>query len=494
MGFNLSASYIPLSAMSMTQQDKVSNVDCSWGETPLRQRCRKVAKVASVIAEGGEKWAAMCLRDWREDSLTTVSGELLPLCAALKWIGKVGPKVLGPSRLSVMGRPIWLWGVRNEIHRAPHGEVLILGSWNYPLLLVGVQIAQALAAGNRVLFKPAEGCEEISRELTEAFYACGIPHDALRCLDSSASSAIAAIERGVDLIVLTGSAKTGKAVFRQAADTLTPMILELSGCDAVVACPDANFQRVADCVVFGLTFNGGATCIGPRRLIAEHSDAQSLLQLLLAKLSSAEAVAIHPAAKDSVIELIGKAFASGAIDLTGQFSLQELKETGRMRPLVLGGLEPDSEIANADVFAPVITLLSVEEIKDCVAIINQCRYRLAASVFGRQPYANQLAEQLHVGSVTVNDLIVPTADPRTPFGGRGESGFGVTRGKDGLLAMSIPVLKSQRKGSFLPHLYFNRDEDSKILLASLQLLHGVSIKSRWRGLRRMIQNARRRGN
>ena len=468
-----------------------SPTDSPWSSVPLKERCRRVASVRQVIAEEGESWADLCRRDWRPDRLTTVSAELLPLTAALQWIGRRGARLLKPRRLPLASRPIWLWGLRNEIHYQPRGTVLILGSWNYPLLLVGVQIAQSLAAGNHVLFKPAEGCEEIAEALVTAFYRCGVPVEALQQLDSSADAAIDAIDRGVDLIVLTGSAQTGRAVFRQASQSLTPMILELSGCDAVIACPSADPSRVAESIRFGLTFNSGATCIGPRRLIGEREASEAICETLVSKLSTERPQAIHPAAKDSVVALLRRAFDAGATDLTGRFSIDQLEETGLMTPLVLGNVLPDSEIAQADVFAPVISQLVVDRIEQAVPIVNQCRYRLAASVFGSQADASTIGDQLMVGSVTINDLIVPTADPRVPFGGQGESGFGVTRGEEGLRSMTLPVLKSRRRGAFIPHLVFNREKDSSLLLSVIQLQHGGNLRTRLQGLWRLMTSYRK---
>ncbi|MGC6441945.1 MAG: aldehyde dehydrogenase family protein [Rubripirellula sp.] len=468
-----------------------TKTDLPWSSVSIKERCRRVASARKVIAENGEFWADLCRRDWRPDRLTTVSGELLPLCAALHWIGRRAPQLLRSRRLPSSTRPIWLWGVRNEIHHQPRGKVLILGSWNYPLFLVGVQIAQALAAGNRVLFKPAEGCEEIGAELVRAFHQCGVPPEALEQINSSAGAAIAAIEQGVDLIVLTGSAQTGRAVFRQAAQSLTPMILELSGCDAVVVCPSADTQRVAECIKFGLTFNSGATCIGPRRLIGVREVSEAVSEQLVEKLASVEPQAIHPAAKDSVVAILRRAFDEGAYDLTGRFSLDELERTGYMTPLVLGNVRSESEIAKADIFAPVISRLDVASIEDAVSIVNQCRYRLAASVFGSKADAAAISDQLAVGSVTINDLIVPTADPRVSFGGRGESGFGVTRGEEGLMSMTVPVLKSRRRGTFVPHLIFNREKDSSILLSVIRLQHGGNLRLRLKGLWQLISSFRK---
>ncbi len=465
----------------------------SWSKVPLKQRCRVVASVAAQIADDGATWTRLCESAQRVDPVETITAELLPLCSALKFVGDKGPGLLRTRRLGASGRPAWLWGVRSEVRRDPHGTVLVLGTWNYPLLLAGAQIGQALAAGNSVWFKPAVGCEAISERLVEAFHQSGVPEQALRLLDSSTEAATRAIDAGVDLIVLTGSAGTGRKVLSRAADKITPAIMELSGCDAVVIMPGADLERAAGAIAFGLTLNSGATCIGPRRLVVESGAADALVDKLRKQLQSKSPVQIHPAARAGVGQTIERAIANGAVDCLGHFSADRLKDEGVMTPLLLDGVKSDDPIASADLFAPVLSVIRVEEIQDAVEIVNQCPYRLAASVFGPRREAEHLAAECQVGSIAINDLIVPTADPRVPFGGRGHSGFGVTRGAEGLLAMTVPVVTAVRCGGLMPHLMPRRMSDAQTLLGLLQLLHGQTLSKRWSGLRQILAAGRSGG-
>lgn len=157
-----------------------------------------------------------------------------------------------------------------------------------------------------------------------------------------------------------------------------------------------------------------------------------------------------------------------------------------MYPLLLDRVEADWEIASSDLFAPVLSVIRVGCIDEAVAVVNGCRYRLAASVFGKTEAAWEIARRLDVGSVTINDLIVPTADPRLPFGGRGESGYGVTRGEEGLLAMTVPKVISHRSGNVVPHLSPPKESDAEALLGFLQMSHGGGLRGRIAGLRRMM--------
>ena len=457
-----------------------------WKSLSTTDRCAIIGKVAAEIADAGPTLASLSMTPQRVDPVETITAELLPLCSALRFIGKRGAKILRTRRLGVSGRPGWLWGVRSVVRRDPHGKVLVLGTWNYPLFLPGVQAAQALAAGNQVLLKPAIGSESVTAAMIEAFARAGVPRASLVQLESTTESAVDAINEGVDLIVLTGSVQTGRKVLQQAAQSVTPTILELSGCDAVVVLPGADLERVAQSITFGLQFNSGATCIGPRRILAEPAEAQALAESLRIRLVESEPLVIHPAARANLSNLIQDAIDGGARDTTAQFNRDELEATGTLPPLLLDRVRPTDTIAAADVFAPITSLMHVENIREAIPIVNECPYRLAASVFGPKVPAQQLAAKLRVGSVCINDLIVPTADPRVPFGGRGQSGFGVTRGAEGLLAMTVPTVISERRGNFAPHLRSRQPTDAQTLLGALQLLHAGSLGKRWSGLRKLI--------
>ena len=327
--------------------------------------------------------------------------------------------------------------------------------------------------------------------MVESFYRAGVPRHALEQIESSTQTASRTIDAGVDLIVLTGAAETGRKVLRQAADSLTPAIMELSGCDAaIVLNQDASaLTHTAKAIAFGLTLNSGATCIAPRRLLVDQQIADDLLGQLEQQIAGANVMIVHEAARDAAADLIESSIAEGAVVQGDPFDADTLRSTGRMKPLILDQVQSHAPIAAADLFAPVTSMIRVADSQEAVSIVNQCPYRLAASVFGPNDQAEQVACQLSVGSVSINDVVVPTADPRVPFGGRGQSGFGVTRGAEGLLAMTVPKVTSRRRGRFAPHLIPREKLGQRTLFGALQFLHAKSF-GRITGLRRMIGAAR----
>jgi aldehyde dehydrogenase (NAD+) len=289
-------------------------------------------------------------------------------------------------------------------------------------------------------------------------------------------------------------------VLRQAADELTAAIMELSGVDAVVALPGTNWERIVKAIEFGLMFNSGATCIGPRRLMFDARDgkAQNAFRVVLVgRLKALHPVVIHPAARESVAAAVEQAVANGATDLIGKFNAEVLRRDGLMHPVVLSGVViseagENAPILQTDLFAPVISLLPLTKMKSAIELVNGCPYRLAASVFGPRRQAEAFATQLRVGCVTINDLVAPTADPRLPFGGRGDSGFGVTRGPEGLLAMTTPRVIAIRKGRVAPHLSTRKDSDAELLTGVLQSKHARTLRQRVAALSRVVKAGRNR--
>ncbi len=443
-----------------------------WSACSHRQRCQVVAQVRHEIAAMAQRLVQLCTTDQRPESVETVSAELLPLCSALRFIGSKGPRILKSRKVGFFGRPLWLLGVSSEVHRQPLGKILILAAWNYPLLLPGVQMAQALAAGNSVMLKPAPGCEAVSALLVDAFYRAGVPQSMLTLLASDTQAAQDAIDSGVDLVVLTGGTQTGRSVMARCAEKLTPSIMELSGCDALVVGPGANLDRVAGAIAFGLSINGGATCIGPRRIIVSPESHTQLLAAIRSRISDLPLATLHPSARAAASNLVHDAIVRGAVDcVTGEKPVFS-PTIEQIRPTVLDGVGRDWPIASADVFAPVASILVADNDDEIVEIVNGCQYRLAAAVFGSTAWASRLAERLNVGHVSINDVIFPTADPRVPFGGCGSSGFGVTRGPEGLLAMTRPKVIARHRGPIYMHLMPRKESDFATLMRLLKLLHG----------------------
>jgi acyl-CoA reductase-like NAD-dependent aldehyde dehydrogenase len=452
-----------------------------WWNSAPRVRFRAIFEVAAELAQRSDEIVAAVSRPATAAEILT--SEVFPLADACKFAAKHGPRILAPhSHLTLLGS-WWMGRIGVSVRPEPWGLVLILAPWNYPLLLAGVPMIQAVAAGNGVLVKPSPDCEHVTLLLRDCMVAAGIPKDLVQILPSDVEAGEAAIRLGVDKVVLTGSASTGRKVLGLLAEKLIPSTMELSGCDAVFVLPQADLKRAAKSVAFALKMNGGATCIAPRRIFVTPENKTALCDLLVHELADAPSIALRPQILAQAKKLISQAVADGASVLTAQSSYDET-----FPATLLINVQPKMQVAQADVFAPLCSVIQVADMTEAVRIDAQCPYHLGASVFGPEPHASHWAEQIQAGCVTLNDTLIPTADPRVSFGGRGKSGWGVTRGPEGLLEMSRPKVLCQRQGRWMPHFDRKIGTNYLILTHLLRFFHGRTLSERLRSGWAFIRN------
>ena len=160
------------------------------------------------------------------------------------------------------------------------------------------------------------------------------------------------------------------------------------------------------------------------------------------------------------------------------------------RPILLRNGDPRMQLAQADLFAPVLTVLHAADIREALLINAHCPTGLTAAIFGDEREARDLAQTLEVGNILVNDLIVPTADPRIPFGGRHASGFGTTRGAEGLLEMTAARTISVRRGKSTRHFQPTGSSHAELFHGVIALTHSRTLAQRFAGLKRLIAAGR----
>ncbi len=443
----------------------------SWAARSLRERLAVLRATRHALAERAGELADAISPLLARTRTDTLLAEVLPLLDACKFLEREAPSILQTRRLGLRGRPAWLSGVWAEAHRVPLGHVLVIGPSNFPLFLAGTQVMQALAAGNCVTWKPGAGGAVVARFVETVLADAGLPHGLLRVTGEDVEAGKQAVRDGADKVIFTGSPIGGRAVLRELAETQTPAVMELSGTDAVVVLPSADLRRVAKAVAFGLRLNGSAVCMSPRRLFASEATLAALRPILLAELAKVPAVVLHDDIAKKLSELVAEAKRSGA-DVQGQV------EPARQLPLLVDCAQATMEIARTDIFAPVLSLIATPSIMHVPELHGKSPFGLSASIFGDEAEARALASSLRVGTVVINDVIVPTADPRIAFGGRGASGYGVTRGKEGLLEMTALKMLLVRRGGSTRYMDPTSDADAPMFEAAISALHGRSWRHR----------------
>ena len=437
------------------------------------------------MAEQADSIFAAISPELARTSADTLAAELLPLLEASRFLERQAAKILAPRRLGRRGLPFWLSGIDSELQRVPFGKVLVIGPANYPLFLPGVQTLQALAAGNAVVWKPGHQGRPVAELFADIFYAAGLPRQLLRVTEDSAEAARAEIEAGPDKVFFTGSAETGRLLSRQLAQTTTSCVMELSGCDAVIALPSADLNRVTAALAFGMRLNGSATCMAPRRLFlpdATLGSREKLLGQLLTAFDRIEGVRLPAMVQQQLHSLLEQASAMGAT-IYGEIGPEQ-------QPIVVTNVSSAMPIAQADLFAPLLMVMQPSGEANTLQAIAACPFALTIAIFGDPQAARVLAGKITAGTILINDLIVPTADPRVPFGGRRQSGFGVTRGAEGLLEMTAVKVLSIRRGRSTRHFEPTTETHASLFRGVILASHAATCSRRWQGVKQLIAAAR----
>lgn len=465
-----------------TQIQRARAAQAVWSTRPLAARLAVVRRVRQSLVRQAATLAALIPPNLQRACAETLVAEILPLLDACRFLERRAGSILAPQRLGTRGRPFWLQGLVTEIIREPLGVVLVLGPANYPLFLPGVQMLQAVVAGNAVLCKPGSGSSAAAAALATLLSEAGVDEHLVQVLPEEVTVVQAALSAGVDHVILTGATTTGTTVLAALAPHLVPATLELSGCDAVFVRHDADCDLAARALVFGMRFNGGATCIAPRRVFVAQACAQALEQRLVQLAGALPPCQLEAGLAKRVRCLVQEACQAGAQLCTGEWQSHT-----RCTPMIVTQATPAMRLLHEDLFAPVLSVVRVRDDEEALAAANRCAYGLGATVFGKETGARALAARVRAGVVVVNDIIVPTADPRLPFGGRGRSGFGVTRGAEGLLALTAVKAVAVRRGSWRPHFAPLHTAASGLIQAYIAAVYGTSVWGRTRAVLALVR-------
>ena len=462
----------------------------AWAARPLRDRLAAVRRLRHALAEHGDRLCLCTTQDVGRSADEVLGTDVLPSADALRFLERRAARILRSRRVPGRFRPWWLLGERETVYRRPLGVVGVIGTWNYPILLNAVPIAQALAAGNGVLWKPSEMAPTVGAAMHELFLSAGFPADLFIRLPATREAGPQLLETDVDHVVFTGSVEVGRKIAVRCAERLVPTTLELSGCDALFVLDDADPALAARAAWFGTTLNLGQTCLAVRRAFVHRGRYDAFLEALrpLAAPARTEPLGLLSQATQAE-RLVGEAVKRGATVLAADELPTAHDEPPRFRPTVLIGASPEMAVCREASFAPLLAVIPFDDEGELVSLSESCALGLGASVFtSKTRRALRLAERLRVGSVSVNDVLVGTAHPAVPFGGVRQSGWGVTRGEEGLLAMTVPQVVTVRSGKFRPHYgAAGNPAVAETLRGLLAWGHAARGRDRRAGFRRMLR-------
>ncbi len=426
--------------------------------------------IETIVAETGKTY---------EDALIA---EVNYAAAAFGFWAKNAPKFLADERVKtsspfVMGRKL-------VVRYQPLGLIGVIGPWNYPLTNSFGDCIPALAAGNAVILKPSEVTPLTSLLMEEALRECGLPDNVYQVATGRGDTAQALIDE-VDMVMFTGSTATGKKVMARAAETLTPVSLELGGKDPMIVLSDADLERAANAAVYYSMQNGGQTCISVERVYVEEpvydqfvakvtEKARALRQGAPTGFGSVDVGAVtSPPQFDIIEDHVRDAEQKGAKILVGGHGRRE----GGMfyEPTVMVDVDHSMKAMTEETFGPTLPIMKVRDVEEAIRLANESPYGLSGSVWTKDVARGEaVARRIQSGAVDVNDAMLNYSALELPMGGWKASGLGTRHGAGGIrkycAQQAILVTRFAPKKDI--HMFPYKPMQSKIIGGLLRLLYG----------------------
>ncbi|NVJ71453.1 MAG: aldehyde dehydrogenase family protein [Alphaproteobacteria bacterium] len=325
--------------------------------------------------------------------------------------------------------------------------------WNFPLLMLAWKVAPALAAGNTVVMKPAEFTSLTALKFAELCEEAGLPKGVVNIVTGAGETGAAVVNADVDKVAFTGSTEVGKIIRRAIAGTGKKLTLELGGKSPYIVFEDADIDGAIEGLVDAIWFNQGQVCCAGSRLLVQEGIADRFLEKLKARMSTLRVgpsldkcidigAVVDQTQKDTIDRMLAEGESEGAVIWRAPCEMPE--EGVFCPPTLVTGVGTESTLYREEIFGPVLTAITFRTQAEAVALANNTRYGLAATVWSESiSRALEVAPSLTAGVVWINGTNM--FDAAAGFGGRRESGFGREGGREGMLAYMRPKYETALK-------------------------------------------------
>ncbi len=411
--------------------DLLCSIQRQWRRRSLSERAACLVRLATLCEAGIDDAARIMVREMGKP-ITQARAEVRKCAWLCRYMAEHGGRFLQPEPVDLDGRRAW---VRYE----PLGLIFGIMPWNFPFWQVFRFAVPALLAGNAVLIKHAPNVGHCSDMLVRWFHEAGIEACNQVIIDIATVGELIADSR-IAAVSLTGSRRAGRAVAALAGRHLKKSVLELGGSDPYLVLADADIEHAARQCVAGRMLNSGQTCIAAKRWIVVDDVYDAFRECVLERLRAVrcgnpmqESTEVGPLAREdlrqSLHDQVMRSLHQGARCVLGG---EMPAGPGYLYPpTLLEEVRPGMAAFEEELFGPVAVLIGARDEQEALDLANASRYGLGAGIFSRdEQHALELAASLEAGNVAINSFVV--SDPRLPFGGIKESGYGRELGAFGL--------------------------------------------------------------
>ncbi|MFA5728915.1 MAG: aldehyde dehydrogenase family protein [Candidatus Neomarinimicrobiota bacterium] len=473
----------------------------SWNRIPLRRRIAYLKRVRDYLAGHTEEIAEIISKDNGKVRIDALAAEILPATMAISYYMRKARKFLKPVKCGTGN--LMLANKRSRIVRAPFGVVAIISPWNFPFAIPFSEVVMALLAGNAVVLKTASETQMVGRKLEECFLAAHLPAGVFNYVNLPGKIAgDALLSTGVDKIFFTGSVAVGKYLMKKAAETLTPLVLELGGNDPMIVCEDADLVRAANGAVWAGLSNSGQSCAGVERIYVAEKVYETFLEILKTKVESLRGgldlahetdlgVMTTRRQIETVKQHIADALEKGSVIFAQSKTPENVDLNNFLPATVLTNVNHEMLVMKEETFGPMLGVMPFKTIAEAIALANDSNLGLTASAWSRKRRnAIAIGRQVKAGAITINDHLMSHGLAETPWGGFKQSGIGRTHGKLGFDEMTQPqvivndIMPFARRNMWWP------PYSQKIyrgLSGLVTFLYGRGLKKRLQGMWRVMK-------
>ncbi|CCK68915.1 meiotic recombination directing protein KNAG_0B04810 [Huiozyma naganishii CBS 8797] len=431
----------------------------------FERRLRVLVSLREYVLNNQDLIARVACRDSGKTMLDASMGEILVTLEKLAWVIKHGRKILQPSKRKGPTNLFMKMYKGAEVRYEPLGVISAIVSWNYPFHNLLGPIISSIITGNAIVMKCSEqvvwSSEFFIKLVQTCLRACDEDPNLVQlcyCLPPTESNGQAAnyftAHPTLKHITFIGSAPVAKHVLRHAAESITPLCVELGGKDAFIVLDSVTaLEKLSSIILRGSFQSAGQNCIGIERVIVSSKNYDKLVSIIAKRFKDdpfrlgsdidhhVEGVDMGAMISNNrfpqLESLVKDAVSKGARLLTGgsPYTHPKYPQGNYFQPTMLVDVTPDMDVAQNEVFGPILVMMKGESTKHCIELANSAPFGLGSSVFGNDyQECNYVANELKTGNVAINDFATFYVC-QLPFGGINGSGYGKFGGEEGLLGI-----------------------------------------------------------
>ncbi|MCH8859699.1 MAG: NAD-dependent succinate-semialdehyde dehydrogenase [Thaumarchaeota archaeon] len=412
--------------------NNAKNVFPDWKKN-YENRREKVYNLVQYLRKNTTKLATIATKEMGKPLKESIS-EVEKCAWVLEFYADHGANFLSEEVLNTDAR-------KSFITFEPLGVIGSIMPWNFPYWQAMRFTAPCLMAGNTIVMKPSRVTTQCGLELEKACKESGFPDGVFQSVVGSVDTANHLIDSDVSAVTFTGSTKAGSSVGKRSSSLLKKCILELGGSDPFIVLEDADIEKAANGAVKGRFINCGQSCIASKRFFVSKTIADKFIESFVKKASLLKVgdpismetdmgPLVNKSALENISSIVEDAKSKGAEILLGGSKLDQ--KGYYYQPTILTNVKPDMRIVTEETFGPVAPITIVDDENEAIRLANDIEFGLGASIWTQDLInAEKLSRKIESGIVSINNVVI--SDPRIPFGGIKQSGFGRELSRYGML-------------------------------------------------------------